>query len=92
MRREETRLLEWPSEGAHHGLYRSMMIFEHGVPGCEIEEDPGQRGVRRGESPERVETLREGITVVATSPATSLPRPAGGRGAVGVVRTSRTAL
>jgi hypothetical protein len=42
MRREETRLLEWPSEGARYDLYRSMMIFEHGVPGCEIEEDPGQ--------------------------------------------------
>ena len=63
MRRRETRLLEWPSKGPPQGLYRSMMIFEQGVPGFEVIEDPGMPGAGRGKVLE-VRNTRESITVV----------------------------
>jgi hypothetical protein len=56
-REGETRLLEWPPEGARQGLYRSMMIFEHGIPGREFDEDPGWLGGGRGKVPRGLETV-----------------------------------
>jgi hypothetical protein len=29
-----------------------MMIFEHGIPGCELDEDPGRLGGKGGKSSE----------------------------------------